>query len=156
MRWRLRPGVEQDADWIAELRAVVMRPDLERLGRFDPDRVRRRFRSGFDASSTHVIEAADTAVGCIAVRPVPDAHWLEHFYLEPSVQGLGLGAAVLSHVLTEHGPSVTFRLNVLSGSAAQRLYARHSFTVERADPIDVYMVRPGHTPATETRAGSGD
>ncbi len=37
----LRPAVATDAAWIAELRAVVMRPDLERLGRFDPVRVRR-------------------------------------------------------------------------------------------------------------------
>lgn len=144
MTWRLRPSTQEDAHWIAELRAVVMRPDLERLGRFDPDRVRRRFRNGFDASSTYVIEVAEAPVGCIAVRPAADEHWLEHFYLDPSLQGQGIGTAVLSHVLAEHGASATFRLNVLNGSPAQRLYARHSFTVEHADPIDVYMVRsPG-------------
>ncbi|WP_110239454.1 GNAT family N-acetyltransferase [Nocardioides gilvus] len=141
MAWQLRPCVDGDAHWIAELRADVMRPDLERLGRFDPERVRRRFLAGFDASSTHVIEVATKPVGCIAVRRTPDAHRLEHFYLDATLQGQGIGTAVLSHVLAEHGPSATFRLNVLSGSPAQRLYARHSFTIEREDPIDVYMVR---------------
>lgn len=125
------------------MRAVVMRPDLERLGRFDPDRVRHRFLSGFDASSTYVIEMAGAPVGCIAVRQAPDAYWLEHFYLDPALQGQGIGAAVLSRMLSQHDPAVTFRLNVLRGSAAQRLYSRHAFTVEREDPIDVYMVRLG-------------
>jgi ribosomal protein S18 acetylase RimI-like enzyme len=31
---------------------------------------------------------------------------------------------------------------VLAGSAAQRLYERHGFTVEHQDPVDVYLVRP--------------
>lgn len=148
MRWQLRPGVEGDAHWIAELRAVVMRPDLERLGRFDPDRVRHRFLSGFDPASTCVIEVGESAVGCIAVRQTAEAHWLEHFYLDPALQGQGIGTEVLSHVFAQQAPAVTFRLNVLSGSPAQRLYSRHAFTVEREEPIDVYMVRPG-------RAGPG-
>ena len=43
----LRPSQTSDAAWIAELRAVVMRPDLERLARWDPVRVRERFLNGF-------------------------------------------------------------------------------------------------------------
>ena len=37
------------------------------------------------------------------------------------------------------------RLNVLSGSRAQSLYARHGIVVERQDPIDVFMVRRHET-----------
>ncbi|WP_433424151.1 hypothetical protein ACQP1V_17435 [Microtetraspora malaysiensis] len=33
------------------------------------------------------------------------------------------------------------RLIVLRGSAARRLYERHGFTVERADLVDILMVR---------------
>lgn len=33
--WAFRPAEQEDVDAIAELRAVVMRPDLERLGRLD-------------------------------------------------------------------------------------------------------------------------
>lgn len=141
MTWRLRHAVAADADWIAELRAVVMRPDLERLGRFDPDRVRARFRDGFHPSWTHVIEVDGSAVGCVAVRPAPDATWLEHFYLAPAHQGHGLGTAVLCHVLAQAGAGVPLRLNVLQGSPARTLYERHGFTVEREDPVDVWMVR---------------
>src|ERR1700758_1262037 len=45
--WSLRAAVDSDALWIAELRALVLRPDLERLGRFDAVRVRQRFLSAF-------------------------------------------------------------------------------------------------------------
>jgi hypothetical protein len=46
-QWALRPAVDLDAPWIAELRAVVLRADLERLGRFDSIRVRQRFLAAF-------------------------------------------------------------------------------------------------------------
>jgi ribosomal protein S18 acetylase RimI-like enzyme len=140
MEWHLVPSVVGDAAWIAELRAVVMRPDLERLGRFDPQRVRDRFRAAFEPSWTSVIEVDGRAAGCIAVRPEPDARWIEHFYLDPALQGRGIGTQVLLHVL--HRPDArAFRLNVLQHSPAQRLYERHGFTVETADEVDVFMVR---------------
>lgn len=47
LSWTLRPCLDTDGPWIAELRAVVLRHDLERLGRFDPVRVRRRFLDQF-------------------------------------------------------------------------------------------------------------
>ena len=80
--------------------------------------------------------------GCVALRPAEDGQWLEHFYLTPSVQGRGLGSAVLRTVLDRtDADAVAVRLNVLQGSAAQRLYERHGFVVEAEDPIDIYMVR---------------
>lgn len=71
-----------------------------------------------------------------------DARWLEHFYLDPRLQGGGIGTAVL-RVLLERSDrdGVTVRLNVLRGSAARRLYERHGFTVDTEDSVDVFMVR---------------
>ena len=69
----LRPAVATDAAWIAELRAVVMRPDLERLQRFDPVRVRERFLNGFQPEHTYIIHTDGVDAGVIAVRPEPDA-----------------------------------------------------------------------------------
>ncbi len=81
--WELRPAEDADVEQIAELRAVTLRPDLERLGRFDPDRVRQRLRDGFVAEHTWVIEVEGELAGCIALRPDVDAQWLEHFYIDP-------------------------------------------------------------------------
>ncbi|MER5516980.1 GNAT family N-acetyltransferase [Streptomyces sp. NPDC002763] len=143
--WEMRPASPADVEAVAELRAVVLRDDLERLGRYDPRRVRQRLRDGFDATHTWVIEAGGAFAGCVALRPAADAHWLEHFYLAPDVQGAGIGSGVLRELLErcDHD-CVRVRLNVLRGSAARRLYERHGFTVETEDPVDVFMVR---TPA---------
>ncbi|MET9845687.1 GNAT family N-acetyltransferase [Streptomyces ossamyceticus] len=140
--WTLRPATAADAEPLAELRAVVMRPDLERLGRYDEDRVRRRFRDGFDAAHTWIIEVSGRPVGCVALRPTADAHWLEHFYLAPHLHGSGTGTAVLRELLDRCDRDATVvRLNVLRGSPARRLYERHGFTTESEDPVDVFMVR---------------
>ncbi len=142
LAWAQRPAEPADVEAIAELRALVMRPDLERLGRYDEHRVRQRLRDGFQPDHTWVIEVDGGFTGCVALRPAEDGQWLEHFYLTPSVQGRGLGSAVLRTVLDRtDADAVAVRLNVLQGSAAQRLYERHGFVVEAEDPIDIYMVR---------------
>lgn len=145
VEWALRSAEPADVEAIAELRATVMRPDLVRLGRFDEHRVRQRFRDGFSPEHTSIIVAAGAFAGCVAVRPAEDGWWLEHFYLDPGLQGRGLGSAVLRTLLTRiDADDELVRLNVLQGSAARRLYERHGFTVEAQDPVDVFMVRrPG-------------
>jgi len=135
----LRPSRLDDAQWIAELRAVVLRNDLERLGRFDPVRVRERFVTAFDATLTRIIVVEGADAGSIAVRPAEDGDWIEHFYLDPSLQGRGIGGSVLRSVLTGPGP---FRLNVLQGSRARHLYERHGFASVAEDDVDVFMHRP--------------
>ncbi|MFJ6080046.1 GNAT family N-acetyltransferase [Streptomyces sp. NPDC092369] len=141
--WSMRPARESDVETVAELRAVVMRPDLERLGRYDEHRVRQRFRDAFDPAHTWTIEVAGAFAGCVALRPAEDAHWLEHFYLAPRLQGSGIGSGVLGELLERcDRDGVLVRLNVLQGSPARRLYERHGFTVETEDPVDVFMVRP--------------
>lgn len=144
MTWALRQSTRSDASWMAELRAVVMRPDLERLGRFDPVRVRQRFLGGFDPSHTFVIDVDDAPAGLIAVRPETDAQWIEHFYLHPRHQGQGLGGEILRLVIAEHRDDRPFRINVLQGSPARRLYERNGFTFEAEDPVDVWLIfQPG-------------
>jgi len=141
--WVLRGAVAADVEVIAELRAAVMRADLERLGRYDEHRVRQRLRDSFSAQHTSVIMLEGELAGCVTVRPVGGGQWLEHFYLAPHCQGRGLGSAVLRTVLERaEAQGMTVGLNVLQGSAARRLYERHGFVVEAEDPVDVFMMRP--------------
>lgn len=142
MDWALRSAGTTDMEPIAELRAIVMRPDLERLGRFDPHRVRQRLRDSFSPEHTCVIESGGGFAGCVTLRPAADGQWLEHFYLDPRLQGRGLGSTVLRSLLERtDAEGATVRLDVLQGSSARRLYERHGFAVEAEDPIDVFMVR---------------
>jgi GNAT superfamily N-acetyltransferase len=139
-RWILRPALPDDATWMAELRAVVLRPDLERLGRWDPVRVRRRFLDGWAPSRTQVIRVGGRDAGLIACREEPDARWIEHFYLDPALQGAGIGGEVLRDLMDRHDDGRPFRLDVLQGSAARRLYERAGFRVEREDAVDAWLV----------------
>ncbi|HKU36263.1 MAG TPA: GNAT family N-acetyltransferase [Paenarthrobacter sp.] len=142
-QFTLRPSTSSDAGWIAELRAEVMRPDLERLGRFDSVRVRNRFLEAFQPENTYVVRVQGTDAGVIAVRPEKDEQWIEHFYVSPAHQGRGLGGAVLRRVMATFADSRPFRLNVLQGSPARNLYERLGFRLESEDPVDVFMVAPG-------------
>ncbi|MEU7584742.1 GNAT family N-acetyltransferase [Micromonospora sp. NPDC049230] len=142
VEWELRPASMADVDAVAELRAVVLRADLERLGRYDEQRVRQRLRDGFVAAYTWVVEVGGAFAGCVALRPADDARWLEHFYLAPHLQGSGIGTAVLRELLDRcDSDGAVVRLNVLRGSPARRLYERHGFTLEAEDPVDVFLVR---------------
>ncbi|MFF9177712.1 GNAT family N-acetyltransferase [Streptomyces sp. NPDC014793] len=142
--WSTRSATAADIETIAELRAEVMRPDLERLGRYDDHRVRQRLRDSFSTRYTSVILIGGEFAGCVTVRPAAgDRQWLEHFYLAPRHQGRGLGSAVLRAVLERaDARGATVALDVLRGSAARRLYERHGFVVETEDPVDVFMLRP--------------
>ncbi|GAA4934071.1 GNAT family N-acetyltransferase [Streptomyces coeruleoprunus] len=140
--WGMRPASEGDVEAVAELRAVALRADLERLGRYDEWRVRQRLRDGFAPAHTWVIEMGGAFAGCVALRPAGDAHWLEHFYLAPHLQGAGIGTAVLRELLERcDRDGILVRLNVLQGSPARRLYERHGFALETQDPVDVFLVR---------------
>lgn len=77
--WSLRPATADDAQWMADLKAVAMRPDLERLGYWHRDRARQRFLDAYIPPNTRVIVIDRWAAGLIAVRPEPDALWIEHF-----------------------------------------------------------------------------
>lgn len=140
MTTTFRSATEHDIEWLVELRAEVLREDLERLGRYDPQRVRRRMRDSYVPARTRVILEDGEEVGCVTVRVEDDARWLEHFYLVPRAHGQGIGGRVLREILAEDDPR-PFRLDVLQGSPARRLYERHGFRVDSEDEVDVLMTR---------------
>ncbi|MGW9345194.1 GNAT family N-acetyltransferase [Streptomyces albidoflavus] len=156
--WRLRRATPADVGPAAELRAFVLREDLTRLGRYDAGRVRQRLLDGFVAGHIWVIEVGGEFAGCVALRPEADgdARCLEHFYLDPRLQGGGIGTAVLRELLARcDRDAVRVRLNVLSGSPARRLYERHGFTLESEEAVDVFLVRePGPRQPDASRRSS--
>ncbi|MGW2375170.1 MULTISPECIES: GNAT family N-acetyltransferase [Kitasatospora] len=147
--WTLEPAGPEDLEPIVELKAQVMRADLERLGRWDRERSRERVRKSFSTRHTSVLLVEGALAGCVTIRPDErGGRHLELFYLAPHLQGRGLGTAVLRHLLADaDAAGEPMRLVVLQGSAAQRLYERHGFAVVHEDPIDVTMHRPAREPA---------
>lgn len=141
-KWVLRAATRDDVEAIADVKVAAMRPDLERLGRFDEPRVRQNLRDGFSDQHTNVIEVDGRFAGSITVRPTQDGLLIEHFYLAAEYQGRGYGTEILRGVLQRaDADSLPIRLTVMQGSAARALYERHGFTLESQDPIDVFMIR---------------
>lgn len=136
------PAAEADFERLLALRLVAMRESLERLGRFDPERARRRFREGFDPAHTRLIHQNEALAGCVTLRPMDDgALWMEHFYLYPELQGRGLGALLMRRLLAEEAGR-TIRLCVLRESDANRFYQRFGFVETHREAWDIYYERP--------------
>lgn len=140
----LQPARSEDRERLADLRAEVLRDDLTRLGRFDEERVRERFRRAFEPRWTWIITGPGSAlIGCIALRAEAGGRLLEHFYIDPAYQNRGIGSRVLGAVLEkDEAKDAVVRLNVLQGSPARRLYERFGFRAYSEDAVDVFMSRP--------------
>lgn len=142
--FRFSPATPADLDRLVELRVRAMRPALERIGRFDPLRARRRLTEQYRPQFTRLIWAGDVFAGCVAFAPHgPGRRMLEHFYLEPEMSGRGIGSAVMAALMAEaDAEGDTVALTVVRESEANRLYPRFGFVETGHDEIDIFYERP--------------
>ncbi len=132
-----------DLDALVALRIDAMRESLERIGRFDPVRARERFVSGFSAQHTRHVLSGGERVGFVVIKPQDGELLLDHLYVQPGSQGLGIGAAVLALVFAEADAAVLpLRVGALRDSASNRFYLRHGFRLVDRGEFDNYYVRP--------------
>lgn len=122
-----------------------MRESLEAVGRYSPERVRRRLADSFDPAATRLILVGSVKVGCVALKARPEGGLLlEHFYIEPDHQGSGLGGQVLSNLLDEaDAVGAAVYLTVLMGSPANHFYPRFGFQQTGIEGVDVLYCRHG-------------
>ncbi|HWX51465.1 MAG TPA: GNAT family N-acetyltransferase [Roseomonas sp.] len=133
--FRFRPATEADFEALLDLSIRTMRDHLERIGRYDPARRRSVARAAFETGALRVIEMDGAMAGCIGVLRHPDHVEINGFFLEPALQGRGLGSAILRAVLAEcEGQPV--RLQVLKQSPAIRFYERLGFIRTGEKPFD--------------------
>lgn len=127
---RLEPVAAADFEAMVALRIRAMRPSLEALGRFDPERARQRLADGFaPAFMRHIVRGGER-LGFMTLRPRPDgtALELEHLYIEPAHQGRGIGAWALDVARSRADLArLPLLVEALQGSAANRFYERHGF-----------------------------
>lgn len=135
------PAAAGDVDRLVDLKVAVMRDDLERLGRFTPERARRRFTDGFSPQDTRLVHVDGRFAGCVTVHHRDDHIAVEHLYLPAEVQGRGLGGRIMSLLLEEaRVAGKPVRVTVLNGSPANRFYRRLGFTETDRDAIDINYV----------------
>ncbi len=138
--FRLRAATEADFEALLDLSVRVMRADLERIGRFDPERRRARMRAALPA--LQVIEGDAAPLGCIGLAHDAEGVEVHSFYVEPRAQGRGLGRAALAAALRDH-PGLPVRIEVLKGSPARRFWEGQGFRVTGEAAFDLLMTRPG-------------
>ena len=137
----LIPVHPDDAEQLVALRINAMRDSLIRIGRFDPQRARERFLSGFVPAQTRHIAVAGRRVGFVAVKPQADALLLDHLYLHPDSQGEGIGAIVLARVIAEaRAQGLPLKVGALRDSDANRFYLRHGFKLVGQEEFDNYYL----------------
>ena len=139
--FRLRPVAEADFEPLLSLSIRVLRADLERLGRFNPELRRERFRAIFKPATLSAIEVAGVCAGCIGAEPRSDHLHIHAFYVQPESQGCGLGGAVLAEV-TGRYPGLPVRIEVLKGSAALGFWQRQGFCQSGEEDFDLLLERP--------------
>lgn len=137
----LRPVEEPDFEPLLDLSIRVLRADLDRLGRFDPDRRRARMRAGFDPATLSAIICDGRVVGCIGAVAASDHVEIHSFYLEPAAQGRGLGAAVFAALALRH-PGLPLRIEVLKGSPVHRFWEKQGFVRTGEQAFDWLYERP--------------
>ena len=136
---KLQTGLEG----LVAIRIEAMRESLERLGRFDPDRARERFLSGFDASSTRRIEVSGDLVGFVVVKDHQSELLLDHLYVIPSAQGSGIGTKFFTQIFREADEvGLPIKVGALRESASNRFYIRHGLNSSKAVNLIIIMSAP--------------
>ena len=135
-------ALQNDADGLAEVRAIAMKPSLEALGRYDPQRVRNRFLDTFVASDTWKVEVDAQIAGFFVLRDKNDHFYLDHLYIHPNFQNQKLGSAVIEHIVKiAEKRQFPIRLGALRGSASNQFYLNHGFIKTNEDEFDIYYER---------------
>jgi GNAT superfamily N-acetyltransferase len=141
--WRFATPTEADFEPLLELRVAVMREHLERVGRYTPERSRGVFRGHFDEPGLRLILVDGVRMGCVGLRTFDDCLKIDSFYLDGRLHNTGLGTAILKVLLAEADAlGKPVRLEVLTGSKADRFYLRHGFVKLREDEIEGEYERP--------------
>jgi GNAT superfamily N-acetyltransferase len=141
---RLRYEAVDEAafDALADIRVAAMRDSLMRVGRFDPERARQRLRASFWPEDTWAIVLDDVRVGFYTLRREADALRLDHLYILPDYQAMGLGAEVLRRIARRADrDGLPVRLGALRDSDSNRFYQRHGFVRTGEDTWDIYYER---------------
>jgi GNAT superfamily N-acetyltransferase len=141
--WRFGSPGEEHFEPLLDLRIAVMREHLERVNRYKPERARRIFREHFDEPGLRLILTGGDVAGCVGFRIGAEEIKLDSFYLQQRHHNTGLGTAILKELLAEADAlKRPIRLEILTGSKADRFYLRHRFVKLAEDAIEGHYERP--------------
>ena len=136
-------ATEDDFEALLSVRMAAMRESLLRLHRFNPQRARERLSRAFEPAHTRHILLAGERVGFVVLLPQADHLVLDHLYVAPQAQGLGVGSWVMGRVLAEADRlGLPVRVTALRLSDANSFYQRLGFELQHESEWDLHYVRP--------------
>lgn len=137
-----------DLERLVALRIETMRPSLEALGRFNPQRARQRFIDEFEPEHTRLVLEGDKLIGCFALMPRDKHLYLGHFYIAQSHQHKGIGQMIMADIIgAADALNQPIKLIALDRSPSVAFYQKLGFQAQSNDGIEVQMERPTTRPA---------
>lgn len=149
----LRPGTAADFDFAYDLYRELMQPlTVALIGRWSDDGERPVVRAGLAAGNVQIVEVVGRPAGWIQIREIEGRLDLQQIYVVASLQGSGLGTALI-RALQERGLPIA--LSVMHNNhRARALYLRLGFrdAAERAHKHEMRWIPTGISSGTR---GSG-
>lgn len=126
----LRPATWDDAPYVADLRRRTMNDVVCALkGAWDDTTEQADFEARFHPTGMYTVWVGGVRAGSVGLMAKPDHDYLQFFFLEPQMQGRGLGAAIFQHLLRRKArAALPLRLHASrTNTAVHRFYARFGF-----------------------------
>lgn len=133
--YQLRPATEADYKYCYDLTKQNMLELFSRhWGGWEPS----TFRKDFRAENITIVAIAGRNVGFFSLKETDSGLYIENIQLSPSIQGRGIGTAILKSILSNNA-SHTVRLITFTDNPAMHLYNRLGFEVTRREGETVFM-----------------
>lgn len=98
------------------------------------------FRKDFCAKEATIVQVDNQSVGYFSLQATEKELYISNIQLTPSMQGKGLGSAILKDTLKANSHK-HIRLTTFTDNPAMQLYKRLGFRVEKQEEETVYMVK---------------
>lgn len=138
---------EEDFESLVELRIKVMKPSLEKIGRFNPKRARDRFFNSFIPEQTTIVKNEGKLLGFYMFSEDDKELFLNHLYIDSIYQGQGIGKKII-HRVKNYSSSVSknIRLEALKESPANDFYIKNGFNKIYTSEFDnIYLWKPNNS-----------
>ena len=138
----LTPVNLADFDALFNLRQAAMQESAQALGQMHAARIKQALAAQFDAKHAWHIVWYDTRVGWFGWQSKEQIIWLEHFYILPQYQNLGIGTMLLQLLCQQADLTGQYiQLTALRGSRANTFYARFGFELISSNTWDCLFRR---------------
>jgi ribosomal protein S18 acetylase RimI-like enzyme len=98
------------------------------------------FRKGFDAETVSMVIVNNRRAGYFCLKRIQEGLYLDNIQLSPSIQGRGVGTAILKDILREHSSEMIL-LTTFSDNPAKHLYERLGFALTERKGATLRMTK---------------